>query len=314
MRNIPIVTKNLLILNIVVYLFAKLIGENASGNFLLSDYLGLHFFMASDFHVYQFITYMFMHAGFDHILFNMFALWMFGCVVERVWGAKKFLFYYMACGIGAGLSQEIAQFFQAYVMTSNLFPTGSVGQLLTILSNSKDLFNQPSWTTVGASGSIFGILLAFGMIYPEDRIFIFPIPVPIKAKYFVIGYAAVELYLAWKTTGDGVAHIAHLGGMVFGFFMIRYWRKQVDGGYGGSAAKDAFEKMCNAFAGRKKQQFTYTRHAGAAPHDKQDDWNYNAQKKASQEEIDRILDKIRRNGYDSLTREEKKTLFDQSNK
>lgn len=312
MRNIPVVTKNLLILNVVAFLFTVVLGRDMLGNYQLNETLGLHFFMAPDFHIYQLFTYMFMHGNFEHILFNMFALWMFGCVVERVWGAKKFLFYYITCGVGAGLFQEAAQFVQFYVLASEQIPSFSFPYMWTVAHNSAAFLN--GWTTVGASGAIYAILLAFGMIYPEDRIFIFPIPVPIKAKYFVIGYAAIELFSAIATTGDGVAHIAHLGGMVFGFFMIRYWRKQVDGGYGGSAAKDAFEKMRNAFAGRKKQQFTYTRHAGAAPHDKQDDWNYNAQKKASQEEIDRILDKIRRNGYDSLTREEKKTLFDQSNK
>ena len=102
MRNIPIVTKNLLIVNIVAFLITYILGKDASGGYVLNDLLGLHFFMASDFQVYQLITYMFMHGGFEHIIFNMFALWMFGCVVERVWGPKKFLFYYIACGLGAG--------------------------------------------------------------------------------------------------------------------------------------------------------------------------------------------------------------------
>ena len=138
---------------------------------------------------------------------------------------------------------------------------------------------------------------------------------PIKAKYFVIGYAAIELFSAIATTGDGVAHIAHLGGMVFGFFMIRYWRKQIDGGYGGSRAKDAFAKMRDTFAGKhRKQQFTYTRNENFTVDERQQDWDYNKKKQATQEEIDRILDKIRKNGYDSLTKEEKQILFDQSNK
>lgn len=312
MRNIPIVTKNLLIVNVVVYLLCKLLGTNASGEFLLNDYLGLHFFLASDFHIYQLITYMFTHGGFEHILFNMFALWMFGCVVERVWGARKFLFYYIVCGVGAGLFQEAAQFAHFYLLASEQLPNFSMSEVFLVAHNSASLLN--GWTTVGASGAIYAILLAFGMIFPEDRIFIFPIPVPIKAKYFVIGYAAIQLFSAMATANDGVAHIAHLGGMVFGFFMIRYWRKQVDGGYGGNAAKDAFAKMRDIFAGKhKRQQFTYTRNESYANHDRAEDWNYNAKKKATQEEIDRILDKIRKNGYDSLTKEEKQTLFDQSN-
>ena len=168
-----------------------------------------------------------------------------------------------------------------------------------------------------ASGAIYGILLAFGMIFPEERIFIFPLPVPIKAKYFVIGYAAIELFSAMMTSGDGVAHVAHLGGMVFGFFMIRYWRKQANG-YGNSSAKDAFDKLRDILGGKAKRGgFDYTRNNSYQSNrdsyqSHQSDWNYNARKRASQEEVDRILDKIRKSGYDSLTKEEKQTLFDQS--
>src|SRR5574344_985982 len=248
MRNIQIVTKNLLIVNVVAFLACMLMDKSMGGGSGLTDMFGLHFFLASDFHIYQLVTYMFMHGGFEHIIFNMFALWMFGCVVERVWGPKKFLFYYIACGLGAGLFQELAQTIQFYFTASEQFPELTISQLWTIGHNSADVLN--GWTTVGASGAIYGILLAFGMIYPNERIFIFPLPIPIKAKYFVIGYAAIELFSALATTGDGVAHIAHLGGMVFGFFMIRYWRKQVDGGYGGSHTADAFDKLKNMFGGK----------------------------------------------------------------
>ena len=169
MRNIPIVTKNLLIVNVVAFLVCYLFGKDASGNFMLNDILGLHFFMASDFHVYQLITYMFMHGGFEHIIFNMFALWMFGCVVERVWGAKKFLFYYIACGVGAGLFQEAAQY------VSYLYNDFSAYQFIVDANGARlpmgDYLNL--WATVGASGAIYAILLAFGMIYPNERIFIF---------------------------------------------------------------------------------------------------------------------------------------------
>ncbi len=317
MRNIPIVTKNLLIVNVVAFLLTYVLGKDASGNYMLNELLGLHFFMASDFQVYQLVTYMFMHGGFEHIIFNMFALWMFGCVVERVWGAKKFLFYYIACGVGAGLFQELAQFVQFYLMASEQLPLFSIGDVWTVAHNSSEVLN--AWTTVGASGAIYGILLAFGMIFPEERIFIFPLPVPIKAKYFVIGYAAIELFSAMMTTGDGVAHVAHLGGMVFGFFMIRYWRKQVDG-YRGNSAKDAFEKMRDMLSGKRNRPKFTSSHNGAwqsrsnSYQSHQQDWDYNAGKRAAQEEIDRILDKIRKSGYDSLTKEEKQTLFDQSKK
>ena len=312
MRNIPIVTKNLLIVNVVAFLVCYLFGKDASGNFMLNDILGLHFFMASDFHVYQLITYMFMHGGFEHIIFNMFALWMFGCVVERVWGAKKFLFYYITCGVGAGLFQEAAQY------VSYLYNDFSAYQFIVDANGVRlpmgDYLNL--WTTVGASGAIYAILLAFGMIYPNERIFIFPLPVPIKAKYFVIGYAAIELFSALATRGDGVAHIAHLGGMVFGFFMIRYWRKQMEGGYHNSSTQDAFDKVRNMFGGRKKytkQRFDYTRNENYTTDFQPTDQD-EQRKKANQVEIDRILDKIRKSGYDSLSKEEKQTLFDQSNK
>ena len=312
MRNIPIVTKNLLIVNVVAFLVCYLFGKDASGNFMLNDILGLHFFMASDFHVYQLITYMFMHGGFEHIIFNMFALWMFGCVVERVWGAKKFLFYYIACGVGAGLFQEAAQY------VSYLYNDFSAYQFIVDANGTRlpmgDYLNL--WTTVGASGAIYAILLAFGMIYPNEHIFIFPLPVPIKAKYFVIGYAAIELFSALATRGDGVAHIAHLGGMVFGFFMIRYWRKQMEGGYHNSSTQDAFDKVRNMFGGRNKytkQRFDYTRNENYTTDFQPTDQD-EQRKKANQVEIDRILDKIRKSGYDSLSKEEKQTLFDQSNK
>ena len=310
MRNIPIVTKNLLIINVVAFLVCFVMGKDASGGYFLNEVFGLHFFMASNFHVYQLITYMFMHGGFEHIIFNMFALWMFGCVVERVWGPKKFLFYYIACGLGAGLFQELAQVVQFYLLASEQLPSFGVSDMWLVARNSSEVLNQ--WTTVGASGAIYGILLAFGMLFPEERMFIFPLPVPIKAKYFVIGYAAIELFSAIATTGDGVAHVAHLGGMVFGFFMIRYWRKQAMG-YGSSNGMDAFEKLRDILGGkRNRQKFNYTRNNSYQSH--QQDWDYNAKKKATQEEIDRILDKIRKSGYDSLTKEEKQMLFDQSQK
>lgn len=239
-------------------------------------------------------------------------------------GTEEVLFYYIACGVGAGLFQEAAQYVTYIVkdMSAYEFVVSGEGARMAM----GDYLNM--WTTVGASGAIYAILLAFGMIYPNERIFIFPLPVPIKAKYFVIGYAAIELFSALATRGDGVAHIAHLGGMVFGFFMIRYWRKQMDGGYHNSSAADSFDKLRNMFGGRNKktkQRFDYTRNENYTRNDnysRNDTYTTDFQrtdeaeerKKAAQKEIDRILDKIRKSGYDSLTREEKQTLFDQSNR
>lgn len=309
MRNIPTITKNLLIINILAF-FAMYVLKGATG-VDLNNLLGLHFFMASDFQVYQLVTYMFMHANFEHILFNMFALWMFGCVVENVWGPKKFLFYYIFCGIGAGMLQEIAQFFSVYIELNSQQPMG-VFEAFGWMSKLSHQLN--GLTTVGASGAIYSILLAFGMLFPEERIFIFPLPIPIKAKWFVIGYAGIELFSALATPGDHVAHLAHLGGMIFGFFLIRYWRKhpQNGGRYNINSGPNFFDRMrTNWEQHNQKKASNNTGHFTSSGNS---DWDYNTRQKAKQEEVDRILDKIRKSGYESLTREEKNTLFEQKRK
>ena len=303
MRNIPTITKNLLIINVLMFV-ATFVFQR--GGIDLNDVLGLHFFMASEFHLYQLLTYMFMHGGLQHIFFNMFALWMFGCVVENVWGPKKFLFYYISCGIGAGLIQELVQYISYFVIDD----LGSYDYVnLNGVSVTVDYYlNQ--LTTVGASGAIYGILLAFGMLFPEERIFIFPRPVPIKAKWFILAYVAIELFSALGTSGDGVAHFAHLGGMLFGFLMIRYWQKHPGGGsgYGRSGGQQFFDRLKNNW---EKRSHKNAGDGGAHSHTESDkDWQYNQHKQATQKEIDEILDKIRRSGYDSLTEEEKKKLFD----
>ena len=303
MRNIPTITKNLLIINVLMFV-ATFVFQR--GGIDLNDVLGLHFFMASEFHLYQLLTYMFMHGGLQHIFFNMFALWMFGCVVENVWGPKKFLFYYISCGIGAGLIQELVQYISYFAIDG----LGSYEYVsLNGVSVTVDYYlNQ--LTTVGASGAIYGILLAFGMLFPEERIFIFPLPVPIKAKWFILAYVAIELFSALGTSGDGVAHFAHLGGMLFGFLMIRYWQKHPGGGsgYGRSGGQQFFDRLRNNW---EKRSHKNAGDGGAHSHTESDkDWQYNQHKQATQKEIDEILDKIRRSGYDSLTEEEKKKLFD----
>lgn len=312
MRNIPTVTKNLLILNVLAYLVGMLFGNRAGG---LNDLFGLHFFLAPDFGLYQLVTYMFMHASLSHLFFNMFALWMFGCIVERTWGARKFLVYYMVCGIGAGLLQEMAQFVQFYMLAAENVHGFSVSQIMTVAKASAAGINL--WTTVGASGAIYGILLAFGMLYPEERMFIFPLPVPIKAKFFVVGYAAIELFMAFSISGDDVAHLAHLGGMLFGFLLIRYWRRHPGRGYNRVGGRQFFDSMRSSWEQRTHRKADTTKSFGhtstRSNGERNPDWDYNARRRASQEEIDRILDKIRRNGYDSLTRDEKQTLFDASN-
>ena len=179
--------------------------------------------MASNFQVYQLVTYMFMHGGWEHIILNMFMLWMFGAVVEQVWGGKKFLFYYIFCGVGAGVMQEIAQFFWVYFMLDGQQAL-SLGDSITVMHQLSTQLN--GLTTVGASGGIYALLLAFGMMFPDEKMFIIPIPIPIKAKWMVLGSIAIEFFSALSMPGSNVAHLAHLGGMIFGYFLIRYWRKR----------------------------------------------------------------------------------------
>ena len=217
MNNLPPVTKNLLIINILCffgYQVAKKYGID------LNNMLGLHFFLASDFNLAQLVTYMFMHANFQHIFFNMFAVWMFGRTLEHVLGSKRFLTYYMVCGIGAGLVQELVQYVQ-YAMELSHYENVNTGLAIIPMAEFLNMM-----TTVGASGAVYGILLAFGMLFPETRMFVFPLPFPIKAKFFVIGYAVIELFAGFGSSGDGIAHFAHLGGMIFGFLLIMYWRKK----------------------------------------------------------------------------------------
>lgn len=215
-NNIPPITKNLLIINVLCF-FGAIVAERYGID--AEKILSLHFFMASDFNMGQLVTYMFMHGGFTHIFFNMFALWMFGRVLEQVWGPKRFLIYYMVCGIGAGLIQEIVQFVEYETVLSNYDSVQTGFGIIPM----EEYLNM--MCTVGASGAIYGILLAFGMLFPNSQMFVFPLPFPIKAKFFVIFYAVVELFLG-MSANDNVAHFAHLGGMLFGFILILYWRKK----------------------------------------------------------------------------------------
>ncbi len=231
--GMPPVVKNIIIINVVMLLLAELLKISGIN---LNGILGLYFPKSEYFRSWQVVTHMFMHGGFIHLLFNMFALWMFGRVLEQVWGPKRFLIYYFVTGLGAAFFFELVQWIQynkvmgiltpeqlQYVYDSGSeavrqgqnFADAQMGKLNSIL-------NVP---VVGASGAVYGVLLAFGVLFPNTQLmFIFP-PIPVKAKYVVIGYAAIELYLAITSPGSGIAHTAHLGGMIFGYLMIRYWRK-----------------------------------------------------------------------------------------
>lgn len=286
----PPITKNLLIINVLAFAATYVAGLYGID---LKDLLGLHFFLASDFRVYQIVTYMFMHAGLEHLFFNMFAVWMFGRIMEQTFGARRYLIYYFICGIGAGFLQEIVQYV-SYV--SQGLDDYTQISLAGITMEMGDYLNR--WTTVGASGAVYGILLSFGMTYPDERMFIFPLPVPIKAKYFVIGYAVIELLSALGRSDDGVAHFAHLGGMLFGLLLILYWRnggRMPFGGWWNSLRQKRGPRMNIRMGGK---------HA--------DEMNYNRTEKERSAEIDRILEKVKKHGYGSLTEEEKRKLFDAS--
>lgn len=217
MRNIPVITKNLLIINVLMFLATYVFMRTGLD---LNELLGLHFFMASNFHLYQFVTYMFMHGGFAHLFFNMFALWMFGNTLENIWGSKRFLLYYILCGLGAGLVQEGVQYLE-YVVKLSQYQNVNLGggQIIPMA----EYLNY--MTTVGASGAIYGLLLAFGMMFPNSMIYLYFF-VPIKAKWFVIGYAVIELLTGVFSNGDHVAHFAHLGGMLIGLIILLIWKKK----------------------------------------------------------------------------------------
>ena len=305
MNNIPTMTKNLLIVNFLAFIATWVLERSGID---LTSLLGLHFFLASDFHLYQFVTYMFLHGGLTHIIFNMFALWMFGSVIERVWGPKKFIFYYIVCGIGAGVAQEIVQYANYAIEGLAAYQYVNVGGVQMTTNAYINL-----WTTIGASGAVYAILLAFGMIFPNERLFIIPFPFPIKAKWLVVGYIAIELFSAMSGPGDGVAHMAHLGGMLFGFLLIRYWQKHPDSSqrFGRSRGQEFFDNMKRRFDERQRDR-QQTMHAEQTDPRRETDAEYNARPRKNQEEVDAILDKIRKSGYDSLTKEEKQKLFDQS--
>ncbi len=265
---LPEVVKNLLIINGILYLALVVMRSRGID---LNDILGLHYFEAEKFRVYQIVSYMFMHGNFMHIFFNMFAVWMFGAAIENVWGPKRFLTYYIITGLGAAVAhyaivyyemQPALAYFDDYIanpsfsnlqtlLTSDAFrsfsstdmidnynaftrefnslqavnPAEALQLSVEYMKQLKvDALNAP--VVVGASGAVFGLLLAYGMIFPNSIIYIY-FALPIKAKYFVILYGALELFSGIANVpGDNVAHFAHLGGLVTGLILILYWRNQ----------------------------------------------------------------------------------------
>lgn len=331
---LPMVVKNLLIINGLFFL-AKVV---LASKFDLDAIFGLHYFAASDFHVWQIITYMFMHGDFGHLFFNMFALWMFGASVENAWGERRFLCYYLITGIGAAMIHYLIIYFQIHsslalidaflaapsvdtfsqlanvdrinqaAIAQNLLylqaHPSAVMEFVPQMEEFRETFLN-SFNIIGASGSVFGLLLAFGMMYPNAEIYVYFL-LPIKAKWFVVIYGALELLYGVLGSADGVAHFAHLGGMLFGFLLIMAWR-HYDGNNGtgghwfypeGSKRKRRKIKFATSYDDDEEEDVRTM-----------SDEDYNARKFQEQQRIDEILDKISKSGYDSLTREEKDILF-----
>ncbi|MFW6246298.1 MAG: rhomboid family intramembrane serine protease [Tangfeifania sp.] len=258
MSNIPPVVKNLIIINVILLLATWVL--QASGIDLVR-YLGMHYPGSDRFMLHQIITHMFMHGGIAHLFFNMFALWMFGRVLESVWGSRRFFIYYFVTGLGAVGLHMFVNYLEISSMQSTIeaFRNTPSPEILDQFVNKhlgnasaqvRDFINtwydepanatysneglrlmerilemKMNIPTVGASGAVFGVLLAFGVLFPNTRLMLLFPPIPIKAKYFVIGYGVLELYLGFSQPGSNVAHFAHLGGMLFGYILIKYWNK-----------------------------------------------------------------------------------------
>lgn len=236
-NSTPIVN-NLIIINLLVWLGTLAFPQYAS-------FLSMHYWASDNFNLVQLVTYMFMHGSFSHLFFNMFAVYMFGVVIERVWGSKKFLLFYLVTGIGAAIIQQLVWTWE-YQPVLSVLNSGNINALTSIepvlrkwfrfgniehltskhmIDMANSIANAPQ--TVGASGAVFGILLAFGWLFPEVKMMLLFFPVPIKARIFVMLYAVAELFLGVANfSADNVAHFAHLGGMIFGAILILYWKKK----------------------------------------------------------------------------------------
>lgn len=290
----PPVIKNLLIINAVVF-FLQLLMNTLTFNgypawYILNRWFALNPIGGIDpagqpynFQIWQLVTYQFMHGGFAHIFFNMFALWMFGMEIENLWGSRKFLYYYLLAGIGAGL---------CHLFISPLLGGGNA-------------------FTIGASGAIFGVMIAFAMIFPNRYIFLYFF-IPIKAKYLITILVVMEFMLV-DSAGSSVAHLAHLGGALTGFIFIML-DKDTQVAFKGLFNRSNYRttKPFNPFGGlsekfrKKEQNVQDAKFYEVEDEDKKD--------KVSQEDIDRILDKISKSGYQNLTKEEKEILFKASKK
>lgn len=242
---------------------------------------------------WQLVSYMFLHGGISHLFFNMFALWMFGMDIENLWGTKKFLFYYFLCGIGAGVA--------------NLLIAPMFG---------------PTAPTIGASGAVYGILVAFGYLFPNRPIYLYFF-VPIKAKYLIVIYMAIEFFSASSSLNSGIAHVAHLGGGIIGFIYLLITYKRLGNISFGGRMKNTFENYGSDTAHKEKPKMTsvFNNDSEKIKTAKYEDITtndykaeYEEQRKKAQEKVDAVLDKLSQGGYQSLTEEEKHILFVESKK
>ena len=244
-QMLPEVTKYLLVINGLMYLATYVLSNTPLSPFF--DSLALYQPGTPDFHFWQILTSVFMHGSFLHLFSNMFSLWMFGAVIENIWGGRRFLVYYLVTAVGAGVLYLLVNQVEISIAAGKLLAEGAPQSLLTALRHTSDvniandliaqagvpvngeLISKYYWTAhaavVGASGAVFGIILAFGMMFPNSKIYLY-FAIPIKAKWFVIGYGIFEFVSGISGIQSGIAHFAHLGGMLFGYLMIRYWKKR----------------------------------------------------------------------------------------
>lgn len=212
MSRVPVAVKNIIIINILVMIMTYL------NETLMVEKFALFYPTSPFFHWWQPVTHMFMHGGFWHILFNMYTLYIFGSTLERVWGPKKFLIFYFVTGIGAAAIHTGVE----WIQMQNWITQAAEGSQSALVS-----IHQLKMTpTLGASGAIYGVLMGYALLYPDSMLVLFFPPIPIKAKWMVLIFAAIELVTGVTGTGGGIAHFAHLGGLIFGFILIRFWKKK----------------------------------------------------------------------------------------
>ena len=213
---LPVVIKNLIIINALVWLAQITVGKDLLS---IEDLFALHHFSSVHYHFWQFISYMFLHSSdsFFHILFNMFALWMFGSTLENLWGPAKFLSFYLVCGLGAGLTQAIALTYDISQYNA-MFEAGQLG--------AAELFALINVSTLGASGAVMGIFAAFAYTFPNSQMIILPIPFPIKAKWALLGLGILDVLGGISSESTGIAHFAHLGGAAVGIIIVMIWNKR----------------------------------------------------------------------------------------